>query len=369
MTRAPTCTEANPQHILRAETESPNGPAPTVSIILPTYNRERFLPAAFAAIRSQAFTDWELIVVDDGSTDDSRSVSAELARDFSFRFRYAHQENRGPYGARNTGLDLARGRYVAFYDSDDLWLPHHLQHCVNALDNCPEVDWVFGACRMVDERTGREIAPSTFYVDGAPRPFLSLRFRPGDCGLRIIDDPDANRCMILHGLYCGLQNSVIRRTLFERDRFEAASRNEAEDQLIVVRKLAEGRRFAYYDDVHVIYNVHEANSSAAAAGSDWTKLARVFRLEIAGYEQLANTCPLSRREKRAIRQRLSNAYFWQLGYSVFWLHGQQDEALRAFHKGLSLRPLNPRFWKTYTLASLRRWLYRSREFYAFKLLK
>src|SRR5262245_12368939 len=98
-----------------------SSPAPSVSIILPTYNRAKFLPGALDAIGSQRWTDWELIVVDDGSTDDTREMVAELTRNWEQPVRYVYQENQGAYGARNRGLDMARGDFLALYDSDDLW--------------------------------------------------------------------------------------------------------------------------------------------------------------------------------------------------------------------------------------------------------
>ena len=78
---------------------------PTVSIILPTYNRAKFLPEAVAAIRAQKWTDWELIIVDDGSTDTTSELMPELTRGCHQPVQYIYQENRGAYGARNTGLD------------------------------------------------------------------------------------------------------------------------------------------------------------------------------------------------------------------------------------------------------------------------
>src|SRR5438876_9363238 len=143
---------------------------PAVSIILPTYNRAKFLPQAFASIRSQRFTDWELIVVDDGSTDKTRELVEELTRGWPQPVRYHWQENQGAYGARNTGMDLARGEYIAFFDSDDVWLPHHLASCHAVLAGDQGVDWVYGATRMVEYSTGRCVSENTFYQEGRPRP-------------------------------------------------------------------------------------------------------------------------------------------------------------------------------------------------------
>jgi glycosyltransferase involved in cell wall biosynthesis len=95
---------------------------PTVSIILPTYNRADTLPRAVHSVLSQHFEDWELIVVDDGSTDGSEDLVARLDP----RIRLIRQANAGVGAARNTGLAAARGRYLSFLDSDDAWQPHYL---------------------------------------------------------------------------------------------------------------------------------------------------------------------------------------------------------------------------------------------------
>jgi glycosyltransferase involved in cell wall biosynthesis len=334
-------------------TSGPGGARPpAVSIVLPTYNRAAFLPAAFASIRAQEWDDWELIVVDDGSTDPTRQVVAGLAAGMPGPVRYVAQENRGAYGARNTGLDLARGESVAFFDSDDLWLPHHLRACAGALAAHPEVDWVYGASRMVDYATGAELAPSTFYVDGRPRPFLGLRTRPAG-RLRIIDDPKATRTMILDGLFCGLQNSVIRRRVFADQPFRVRPQHEAEDQLAVIRAVAAGYRLAYFDDVHVVYHVHPGNSSAAAPGGACEKTRRITEQLVAGLEELGREVRLTPAQRRALGRRLGREYFWVLGYALLWQGGRRREALALFRRGLRAWPWAPGPWKTYALALLR----------------
>jgi hypothetical protein len=108
--------------------------APVVSVIVPTYQRRELVRRAVASVLSQTFRNFELIVVDDGSTDGT----AEALADFGGQLRYVWRENAGAAAARNTGLRLARGRNIAFLDSDDRWLPDHLAMVVRALEDHPE---------------------------------------------------------------------------------------------------------------------------------------------------------------------------------------------------------------------------------------
>ena len=97
---------------------------PTVSIIIPTYNREKLLSRAIKSIQQQTYTDWELIVVDDDSTD---GTEEEIMKIKDSRIRYVkNDENIGAAGSRNHGVSLAKGDYIAFQDSDDVWRPDKL---------------------------------------------------------------------------------------------------------------------------------------------------------------------------------------------------------------------------------------------------
>jgi glycosyltransferase involved in cell wall biosynthesis len=108
---------------------------PLVSVIIPTYNRKALIADAIYSVITQTYDNWELIIVDDNSTDNTKGLVEKCLKSDD-RIRYAvNKRKKGPSGARNTGIAQAAGKYIAFLDSDDVWLPHHLNDCVNVLEN------------------------------------------------------------------------------------------------------------------------------------------------------------------------------------------------------------------------------------------
>ncbi|HEY4124800.1 MAG TPA: glycosyltransferase family A protein, partial [Rhizomicrobium sp.] len=108
--------------------------SPIFSVVIPVFNRAHLLERALSSVLNQSFQDFEIIVVDDGSKDDPERVVQAIA---DSRIRFVRQENMGGGAARNTGIDLAQGRYIAFLDSDDQFLPHHLKAVKAMLDRGP----------------------------------------------------------------------------------------------------------------------------------------------------------------------------------------------------------------------------------------
>ncbi|WP_212525595.1 glycosyltransferase [Actibacterium sp. MT2.3-13A] len=120
--------------------------APLISVIVPVYNVAGHVAACLDSLRGQSLADFEVIVVDDGSTDDSAARARAAAGDDA-RFRFVAQQNRGLSGARNAGLDLARGAFIAFVDSDDRVAPDYLARLHGALEDSG-ADWVACAIRF-----------------------------------------------------------------------------------------------------------------------------------------------------------------------------------------------------------------------------
>ncbi len=139
----------------------PGRPAePAVSVVLPTYNRAPVLPRAIDSVLAQTYHDFELIIVDDASTDRTAEILAGYDDPRIVRLRL--RRNSGPCEARNRGIHEARGRYVAFQDSDDEWYPDKLEKQVQALvKNANSRGAVACYCRMLQRLGGRErIRPS-----------------------------------------------------------------------------------------------------------------------------------------------------------------------------------------------------------------
>ena len=263
---------------------------------------------------------------------------------------YVYQENKGGFGARNTGLDHMSGKYIAFFDCDDSWYSHHLQDCYDALESEPSVDWVFGPNRIIDlTDDGKEIAHSTFYNGDKPKPVLSLKTtRLGK--LNVFDDPNTITCQMLHGLFAGQQFSLIRKEVFDGYRFRSEYRNEGADQVALITALSKGHKLAYLDDIHGTYVVHGNNASAGCKGASLEKYLRLRRALIRGFQEMREEIDLTPKESKVLDKKISQEYFWQIGYNLLWNSGQREEALENFRTGIKIYPYNILYWKTYLLA-------------------
>jgi glycosyltransferase involved in cell wall biosynthesis len=134
---------------------------PTVSVVIPAYNALKFLPQTIASVIAQTFQDFELLLIDDGSSDGTADWVAQYNQGIEeksgspeHKIRFFQQHRGGVSAARNLGIQNAQGEFVAFLDADDLWVPSKLAQQVNYLSQHPRVGLVHGAIALMDE-TGR----------------------------------------------------------------------------------------------------------------------------------------------------------------------------------------------------------------------
>jgi len=147
-------------------------PDPLISICIPAYKAEAFIGETLASVRAQTFTDWELIVIEDGSHDQTENLVRAFAHTVAQPVQFhRHEANQGLPGTRNTAIGRARGEWIALIDSDDLWTPTHLADTL-ACARETGADLVHSGVIMFDSDTGRDLetrAPSTAATAAFPR--------------------------------------------------------------------------------------------------------------------------------------------------------------------------------------------------------
>jgi GT2 family glycosyltransferase len=209
---------------------------PFFSVIIPTFNRSDLLREALQSVCAQEYTDYEVIVVDDGSTEDIAAV----VREFDSRFRCLHQENRGPGAARNLGIAHAAGEYLAFLDSDDLWFPWTLATYRTVIDRWSSPSLIAGSLhyfRGENEVAGQEESRARY---DSFRDYLSASSQ---------------------GLYVGAGQSVVRRDALLCVGGFAEQRVNAEDHDLALR-LGAAPGFVYvHSPAMVACRQHAGNAS------------------------------------------------------------------------------------------------------------
>jgi len=125
---------------------------PKVSIIIPIYNAEKYLSKTIESVMAQTYTDWEIVAVDDGSTDKTPEILKDYEKKLPKKLRVITQKNSGVSIARNTAIAAARGEYIAFLDHDDLWLPEKLKKQVKLLDSNKKLGLVYSDSYAIDDK-------------------------------------------------------------------------------------------------------------------------------------------------------------------------------------------------------------------------
>ena len=124
-----------------------NHKTPYITVIIPAYNSGKFISQAVQSVLEQDCAPYEVLVIDDGSTDDTKAVLSQ----FDKSIKYFYQENRGPSSARNMGINMAKGEYIAFLDADDLWAPGKLEVQLEFLESHRDIGLVFSDIEQFDE--------------------------------------------------------------------------------------------------------------------------------------------------------------------------------------------------------------------------
>jgi glycosyltransferase involved in cell wall biosynthesis len=149
----------------------------TVDVIIPAFNAAKYLPAALESVGSQTFEDWQIVLVDDGSTDHTADVVAPFIDRFGSKLRYIQQENHGLPAARNAAIRASTSEFLALLDADDVWMPCRLSESIMALAKRPGAGIAYGLITYIDP-DGRSL--TTFegnvgHAEGQIAPYIYMR--------------------------------------------------------------------------------------------------------------------------------------------------------------------------------------------------
>jgi glycosyltransferase involved in cell wall biosynthesis len=286
-----------------------------VSIVIPTYNRCRYLVEAVECVLAQTYEPIEVIVVDDGSTD---GTAAAMER-FVGRAQYLTQENQGPSAARNLGIGHSTGEYIAFLDSDDLWAPTKVEKQVAILERSPQVGVVFCEALRLDCQTGE------------------TRARPVGAEMR----GDLRRKLLRRNCITGSASAaMVRRACFEKvGVFDEALRS-AEDWDMWIR-LSRECHFDFVPERLVTLRNHGGNLHK--------KIELMHDHQRRVLERAFEGDPVDRGNRWLRRRSLADIHF-DAG-DEYYAAGQYRNALRHLAQSVTLWPFDRRYY-TYAARAL-----------------
>lgn len=250
-----------------------------ISIVLPVYNGQKYIRQSIESVIKQDYTDWELLVIDDGSTDQSRAIVKEFEDN---RIHYHYQNNQGPSMARNKGISLAKGEYIAFIDADDLYTFNKLSEQIRFMENHPEIQISYCDAQVVDKglklinvlkSEGLYVKKEDFYAQ--------LLFR------QIIPLPPA--------------------IMLKKECFQEVKYNErlvhAEDYDLTIQ-LARKFRFGYLPESLYIYRRHEDNLTNGHEKQVQAEMKIVKSIGIANIKEIVNKSTFSFEDKSLLLAKI-----------------------------------------------------------------
>ena len=215
---------------------------PIVSVIIPTYNREEVLPRAIKSVLNQIFKDFELVIVDDGSTDNTKDVVKNFNDD---RVKYFYQKNQGVSAARNLGIKKARGKYIAFLDSDDEWLPEKIEKQISLFKNNTSLDFI--GCKRIVVNNKKEYKEKIDFnkEEVSSKKYFKLSLKGN---LRTV---------------CLTSGLVVKRKIIEKVGFFDKNLPSGQDLDMWWRIFEKGGKFDFVDDY--LYKYYEDNNDSLSS--------------------------------------------------------------------------------------------------------
>jgi len=300
---------------------------PCVSVVLPTHNRAHLLSRAIDSVISQTMQDWELIVVDDGSTDDTQKTVEGYRDRLGSRLVYHDQDNAGPGAARNLGIDRARGRFVAFLDSDDEFMPTKLARQVELFEKEPSLGLVYCDSAFVDLDGRRH---ESVFQDKT-RLACAVPFDEIEPGLRVCRGSLFD--WLIKEYFVSTICGMVRREVLTREIRFPVAQSYAEEWLFYL-KVSRAVSAGYVNEPLCLHHFTAGSLARTDRQSNQIELRRLLL-------RIRDTfADLNREQKRALQGNLASCNR-QLGYDTYRFRLYRSAA-RYFLESFRARPK----WRT-----------------------
>ncbi len=276
---------------------------PSVSIVTPTYNRAEYLKEAIESVLAQTYQDWELIVVDDGSSDHTVQVLRKFMKDDN-RIHYIKKENNGAAAARNTALHQVTGKYIAFIDDDDRWLPEKLQMQVELMESDSEIGFCYVRFQIY-KKVGNNLEKGTLFP-----PFLASKFED------------------LFDAFIAPSSAMFRKTCFDRVGWFNPQYERCEDFDLWLR-IAQMTKIAAIDKIGVFSVMDERHRGMDTEVRSWK-----IGIELLKHVKLT---PQYQYYKPIIKTHIAKRYYW-IGRADLDAHQYQNAAFN-FIKAILTDPM------------------------------
>lgn len=290
--------------------------SPLVSVVIPAYNAHSYIGRALNSVLAQSYSNFEILVVNDGSPD--TELLERVLQPFLSKIRYIKQENQGPSGARNRAIREARGRYVAFLDSDDTWFPHHLMTQVALLMRDPLLHLVYSDSILI---RGDKLLGNSFASEPQHPPVSFEKLLTEECTVMTSSTVASREAMMTAGLF---DENFLR----------------CEDFDLWLRMAFRGSRMDYCTQPGIH---HYLTEDSLASDSYLLKRAR-----IGVYEKIARSLPLTPSQKNLVHSLIdtTEARCQKELLKQYLRSGDYEKALGAAARASELAPHDRKLWIT-----------------------
>jgi glycosyltransferase involved in cell wall biosynthesis len=320
---------------------------PQVSIIVPVFNRQNLVGQLIKTVLNQTFSDWELLLIDDSSTDATVDTIKKLSNGDS-RIKIANNMHlKGPSGARNTGLDLANGKYITYQDSDDEWIAGHLETMVYYLEKYPDKIDVMSANPLRKYLETNEVFNyDQINIDEISHTKVEEAY---------LIDTDVLFDTQLKGRAITTQCMIGKADIMKSVRWNEKL-NAAVDIMHNLALCALRIKVGHIQEYHAIYWAHNDNLTNCGGHHSAKRMEKVHSAFVLYWQLVLKEFTLNEGQTKFVKNELAKTFAWHLAYHTYEPQKKYLEAISCYREAIKLQSFDFKIWLALMKAYLKYWV-------------